>query len=525
MARQRRQREQGQPPAVTRRSLIGGVLAALTLASPTRASAVGYGIPRVSLPDFPVNKSSSELGMGAAWAQLLTSTSLLDARPEGQIVGGLANSWMLSPGRDQFDLDIRPDALFSDGAPVTPLDVVASIELARDLSIDSRESWRWEHVESVETVEDDLVRLTLRQPDASIPALLSSFWVPILPATWIEKGWDRENGPFPPSSGCYQLESASPDRLRYSRNDGFFQVGRPRLAGVLCNAPSATVPRTTQLVTGAVDLLIDAPMLDVPTLKEDPGITLVGGPTNRLCLLSVNLRSQVVADSRLRRLISSAIDREDLVRAATANEATPTSTLIPVDHWAGLELTTETPDPAGIRAQLEALGAPPGIELRLVANGADASLANACVLLQEQLAWAGIALSLDLLDDTEFEEEMDQGTWDLAMTYTRYWRDPHELMRPLVTSDGSANAGGYANNRIDYLVNLAVRARNEDYRGDLYRTIQRIVVEDVPVIPLFFPNYFDAMSKRLQNYPFFLPVSASAMSQVTMSHPDPVVLP
>jgi peptide/nickel transport system substrate-binding protein len=278
-------------------------------------------------------------------------------------------------------------------------------------------------------------------------------------------------------------------------------------------------------VTGTVDLLIDAPLLDVPTLKEDPGVALVGGPTNRLCLLTVNLRSQAVGDPRLRRLISSAIDREDLVGAATANEATATSTLIPVDHWAGLEHDIETPDPADIRAQLEALGAPPGIELRLVASGADASLANACVLLQEQLAWAGIALSLDLLDDTEFEEEMDQGTWDLAMTYTRYWRDPHELMRPLVTSDGSANAGGYTNNRIDYLVNLAARARIEDFRGDLYRTIQRIVIEDVPVIPLFFPNYFDAMSTRLQNYPFFLPVSASAMNQVTMSQSDPVVLP
>jgi peptide/nickel transport system substrate-binding protein len=499
----------------------------LTSASSARAAAPtgGNGVPRVSLPDFPATDQSIAVGTGASWAQLLATSSLLNATPEGRILGGLAIAWILSPGRDQLDLQIRPDALFADGSLVTPADVLASLGRARDLVRNTRESWRWEHVQSVTIVETGLVRLSLSEPDASVPALLSSSWVPILPATWIVKGWDPGNGPYPPSSGCFQPEFATPERLRYSRNDGFYQIGRPRLAGVICHAPSDTVPRTTQLVTGVVDLLIDAPLLDVPTLREDPGITLVGGPTNRLCLLAVNLRSAAVADARLRRLISSAIDREGLVQAATANEATPATTLIPVDHWAGLDLAAETADPDDVRAQLEALGAPPGIELRLVASDADASLANACVLLQEQLAWAGIALSLDLLDDTEFEAEMSQGTWDMAMTYTGYWRDPHELIRPLVVSDGSFNAGNYANDRVDYLATLASRARNDEFRGDLYRTIQRIVAEDVPVIPLFFPNYFDAMSTELEDYPFHTPVSAAAMSQATMAQPDPVALP
>lgn len=493
------------------------------LAGTSRAQTRGYGIPRVSLPDFP--DGGAVIGTGAAWSTLLTTSTLLQVSPEGRISGGLALSWTVSDERDQLDLRIRPDALFADGSRITAEDVVASANHARELYRDTPEAWRWEHVESVEAAPGNVVRVSLSAPDASIPALLASFRLPILPATWLARGRDRAGGPFPPASGCFQLLSATEDRLRFGRNDGFFQVGRPRLAGVLCNAPSGAMPRTTELVTNGVDLLVDAPLLDVPILREDPGITLVGGPANRLCLLSVNLQSPVMADVRLRRLLSSAIDRQALVQGATAGEAVAASTLIPPDHWAGLDDTVDMFDAGEVRSELAGLGLPPGIGLRLVASEADASLANACVLLQEQLAWAGLALSLDLLDDAEMRAEMTGGRWDLLMRYTHHWRDPHELIRPLVVSDGTQNAGGYANDRVDYLAGLAGRASDTAYRTGFYRTIQGLAANEVPVIPLFFPNYYDAMSGRLQDYPFFPPVSATAMHRATMPRPDPAVLP
>ncbi|MBA2467831.1 MAG: ABC transporter substrate-binding protein [Chloroflexia bacterium] len=477
----------------------------------------------MSLPDFPDGGPAT--GTGAAWATLLTTSTLLNASPEGHLSGGLAIAWTVSEERDQLELRIRPDALFADGRRIMAEDVVASASHARQLYRESPEAWRWEHVESVEAAPDNVVRVSLSAPDASIPALLASFRLPILPAAWLTRGWDHERGPYPPASGCFQLLSASDDRLRFGRNDGYFQVGRPRLAGVLGNAPAGTMLRTTDLVTNGADLLIDAPLLDVPMLREDPGMTLVGGPTNRLCLLTVNLQNPVMADVRLRRLLASAIDRPALVRGATASEAVPASTLIPPEHWAGLDDMIDLADVEDVRAGLAELGLPPGIELRLVASATDASLANACVLLQEQLAWAGIALSLDLLDASEMRAELAGGRWDLAMSYTGYWRDPHELVRPLVVSDGSRNAGGYANDRVDYLAELARRASDDAYRAGFYQTIQRVVAGDVPVIPLFFPNYYDAMSTRLRDYPFFPPISAAAMHQATMPRPDPVTLP
>ncbi len=475
------------------------------------------------MPDFPDGDVRS--GIGAAWLQMLSTSPVLNVAVDGRISGGLAISWVMNPDRDQIELRIRPDALFADGTRILAEDVVASAQWAREVYERSPESWRWEHIESLETAPGNVVRVSLIAPDASIPALLASHLVPVMPQAWIASGWDDERGPYPPASGCFQRQPMAGDFLRFTRHEAFFQVGRPRLAGVHCHPPSQTVLRTTDLVTNGVDLLIDAPLLDVPMLREDPGIVLVGGPTNRLCLLVANLQGPTMADVRLRRLVSQAIDRQALVDGATAAEAVPASTLIPADHWAGLDFTGETVDADEVRAELAALGKPPGIELRLVASDTDASLANACVLLQEQLAFAGIALSLDLLDESEMRVAMTSGRWDVAMRYTHHWRDPHELVRPLVVSDGTQNVGGYVNPRVDYLTELASRASDDAYRAGFYQTIQRIVASDVPAIPLFFPNYYDAMSTRLENYPFFPPLSANAMHQATMPRPDPVTLP
>lgn len=514
----------GHIPSMSRRGFVAGAaLAAALRRNRFRAQTSGFGVVRVSVPDLP--SAAVSTGIGGAWVTLLNSSTLLAVSPEGRVSGGLAVSWTIAADRRTLDLRLRPDALFSDGVRVMADDVVASFAYARDRYAETEEAWRWEHVDAIEAIADDTTRLSLTAPDAALPALFASPLVPVLPAAWIGREWKVDSGASAPASGSFQLESVAERRVRFSRNDVYFQVGRPRLAGVVCNSPADGTLRTTELVTNEADLLIDVPLLDVPTLRENPGLTLVGGPTNRLCLLVVNLASPRLADVRVRRLLSQAIDREALVQGATAGEAMPVTTLLPPGHWAGLDEPFETLGADEVRAGLADLGLPPGVELRLVASDVDGTLANACVLLQEQLALAGIAISLDLLDATEMETELRLGGWDVIMRQLPSWRDPHEVIRPLVVSDGTRNTAGYVNSRVDYLAGLAARASDNAYRAGFYETIQRIIGSDVPVIPLYVPNYYDAMTIRIEDYPFFPPVSAAAMRQATMRRPDPIAFP
>ena len=140
------------------------------------------------------------------------------------------------------------------------------------------------------------------------------------------------------------------------------------------------------------------------------------------------------------------------------------------------------------------------------------------MLLQEQLAWAGFALALDLLDDGEMERELREGQWDLMIRTLPWWNDPHELVWPLLTTRGPDNVGAFHSSRIDYLAQLACRARGEVDRARLYQAIQQEVVREVPVIPLYFGNYFDAMSTAWADYLAYPPESVTAMARATF-HP------
>lgn len=234
-----------------------------------------------------------------------------------------------------------------------------------------------------------------------------------------------------------------------------------------------------------------------------------------MTLLYLNLTNPPLDERRFRNLLAGSVNRASIVDVAVAGEGRPATSLIPADDWAGVDIPEEVADPAEIREALESLGYLPGIELRLVAPIGDASLANACVSLQEQLAWAGFALALDLLDDGEMEHELREGRWDLMIRTLPWWTDPHELVWPLLTTRGTSNLGGFHSSRIDYLAELACRARGEAGRSRLYQSIQQIVAREVPVIPLYFGNYFDAMSTGWSDYVACPPESAAAMGRAT----------
>lgn len=264
-----------------RRSLVGALLG-LTVwnagAQGTPISEAPDLIPRVSLPQWPA-RAADLYGPAATvpWARMLSASTLLAVDATGTISGSLSLRPILAPDRLELALDLRADALFADGASITIEDVIASLNRAWAIGLQGEDAWRWQHLEAVVRTGDRQVGLVLHEPDASIPALLASWRCPIMPASWLEDIERTPSAGTPASSGLFQLQSFTADRIDYGRNDGYFQIGRPRLTGLTCLAPTSALARGTDLVTGDVDLLIDLPLLDVPMIRENPIVCWLAG--------------------------------------------------------------------------------------------------------------------------------------------------------------------------------------------------------------------------------------------------------
>lgn len=520
-------------PGLSRRHLLA---AAAAVAASCRAGRVGAQTPGAyrprpvislsSLPVFPLDGEALTGHQIAAWLTTLMYDTPMIPGQDGNPGPGIVLGAMPSRDGMMLELAVRPDALFADGTPVTAADVAASINRARSLASNDAASWRFANFRAAEVITRGVVGVALVRPDVTVPATLATADVPIVPERWAMQSPGIPITPgetsVAPGSGPFVLNDVAPDRITLARNRGYWQVSRPHLEGVDLVGRQPRVLQATELVTGDIDFVIDVPLLDVPVLLQDPGITVVGEHQNRLCYLQANLASHTLANQALRALVSAAIDRKTLVSNAIANLGTPAERLLSSGHWAASDEPGIEQSPERIRQGLMDFGLLPGVPLRLIADIDDPMVANTCVLLQDQLAYAGFAVTMDLLSAAEMQRAVADGTYDLRAAVSAFWRDPHELMFPLVASHGPDNLGGFSSLEVDVLLDQAISVPYQEYRAARYQAVQRVVTMLTPIIPLFTPRYVDAHAATFVNYPPMVPVSALGFRQVMRNAvPDP----
>lgn len=389
-----------------------------------------------------------------------------------------------------FTLDVRSDAFFSDGTRVTADAIRESMLRLQD----TPHAWRLRSLESAEILSDGRLEITLSRPDASIFAALAH------PALALKSAAGLGSGPF-----------VQETPTTYRRNPRFWQFGRPRIDELSVHVYEDDVQRSLAMATGEIDILPNVPLLDVPMLLHEPTVYLVGGPGNKLCYLQLNLNVPELGDPRVRRLLAEAVDRSRLVQIATANQAEAASTLFAPGVWTTDVEDLGRPSSADVRQQLQELGVPSDLRLHLLADNADATLANTAVVLQEQLANCGISLSITLLEGAELESARSSNQFDLVVSYTEPWRDPHELVWPLLSSTGSRNWNGYDRVDVDLLLKAAISVSDVEFRRDRYTRLEGMIRRDVPIIPLFRPYSWDAVSTSLPGYGAFPPATSRGM--------------
>ena len=78
--------------------------------------------------------------------------------------------------------------------------------------------------------------------------------------------------------------------------------------------------------------------------------------------------------------------------------------------------------------------------------------------------------------------------------------DADEYMYDIVHSKGWRNFYGYANPKVDDLLERARRELDRDKRGALYKEAENLVIEDMAVVPLFVSNVHNLMTKKVQGF-------------------------
>ena len=143
-----------------------------------------------------------------------------------------------------------------------------------------------------------------------------------------------------------------------------------------------------------------------------------------------------------------------------------------------------------------------GKEVVLKTSNSTQAVENGKVLAN-QLEAAGLSVKLQSFEWATFYKDMDQGNFQLATMKWVGTTDPDIYKTAFHSKEvppKGRNRGSYSNPQIDKLVDAGRGIEDVRKRIDHYKKVQRIVYEELPLIPLWYDFEVAVASSRVRDY-------------------------
>lgn len=328
---------------ITRRGVIANTALAVTgtLAAPAIAQADTRPTITVAVQKI-ANSNTLEIGHEASNVgtrhYLSYKEPLIDTDWTGDLSfrPGLATAWRRIDGRT-VELDLRENVRFHNGRPFTAEDVVFSFGQERLFGLPARQDAQPAHpmalprslpagarnafpgFERIEIVSPHRVRFVNRIPDVTLEGRLS-----LRVGTIIERSAFEEAGTWtaavrrPVGTGPYQVVEFRPDtRLVLEAFDGYWG-GRPPIRRITFVEVPEVASRINGLLSGQFDFACDIPPDQIVGIERNPRYEVAGGVIMNHRILAFDKNHPQLADARVRRALTHAIDRRAIVQSLWA---------------------------------------------------------------------------------------------------------------------------------------------------------------------------------------------------------------
>jgi peptide/nickel transport system substrate-binding protein len=232
----------------------------------------------------------------------------------------LARRWEWSPDRRRLTFHLEPAVRWHDGRPTTARDVVWTLDAARDPATGYPRSNELATLGSVAGLDDSTVVLHFRSPQAGFPDLLTD--LAMLPAHLLDTvphsrlrqaAWNDA----PVGNGPFRFVAHEPNRRWvFARDSSFPQMlgGPPRLERFIVVVVDEPTTKLAALTSGELDFAGIQPA-HAEFVRRDKELAVISYPLLMTYGIVFNTRRAPFNNLAVRRILSDAIDRKELVDA------------------------------------------------------------------------------------------------------------------------------------------------------------------------------------------------------------------
>ncbi|HEV7263310.1 MAG TPA: ABC transporter substrate-binding protein [Falsiroseomonas sp.] len=429
----------------------------------------------------------------------------------------LAQRWTISPDGRVYTFELAQNARWHDGRPVTATDAEYTFNEIIAKVHPRAGSW-WPNVESAKATGPHAFEFRLRVPFAPFLTMLGSVLSSgaLIMPKHIYEGTDPRTNPAnqrPVGSGPFTFSRwQRGGSIELNRNPTYFKANRPYLDRLVFQVSSDPAARLLAFERGEIDFLhwYIVPYDRIGQLRTDRRFTLYqkgdAAATNGLML--INHRHEQLKNAKVRQALAHAIDRRSINERALFGEAKVAQSHVgSTIAWAFTDRHDYAFDPAKANAMLEEAGARRGADgrrfpLRLFwAAGRDYE-GRGAEIIKDNLRNVGIDVTVQTFDRTSFIDRVfRQWDFDLAMQLFTTGPDPTVSVTPRyhtkqIRRAPFVNGMGYSNPEVDALFDRETAITDPAERAQAWHEIQRILMQDLPALPLYeLPPIHAASSK------------------------------
>jgi peptide/nickel transport system substrate-binding protein len=384
----------------------------------------------------------------------------------------LARGWSWSADRRALTFHLRTSVRWHDGVPTTAADVAFTLDAARTAETGYPRLNDLSGITAVATPDDSTVTISFAAPVARFPDVLTDLSIvprhllDTVPLSRLRQAAWNEH---PVGNGPFRFVAHEPNRRWVFEANPDFPAelgGPPKLDRFIVVVVDEPTTKLAALTSGELDVAGIQPA-HASFVRKDPDLRVVSYPLNLTYGLVFNTRKPPFNDPAVRRAVSLALDREEIVGGYLYGFGTPAWGPVPPDV-PGYLLPAHPPEStAAARALLG--GRRVRFELLTVGSG-EAALEQ---MIQARLAGIGIDARIRQLE--------------LAAFLDRTYGPRHEFDAAVLGVPGDAGLG--------YLAPLAELA-GVHVPADPAEA-QRIFAAETPVAFLYHARGLQGMSRRL----------------------------
>jgi len=441
---------------------------------------------------------------GPGYVRMSWTFDTLVWKDQDGYIPALAQDWSYTMKNMAFTFRLNHKAKWHDGHPVTAADVVFTIDYFK------KHPYRWVTVDYIERAEANSeyeVVIFLAKPYAPFISDIGGT-MPILPRHIWSSVEDPMKFDTPEAfigSGPYVFKDFNKAQGTYlfEAYEAYYQ-GRPKADRLIYVRSGKAL---VSLLTGQVDLANIQPEMAGPLKKK--GMEVIENERGWNKKLMINHKKFPFDQKRFRQALAYAIDRQEIIDKAHRGFAKPASYgLLSVDHDM---YNPDTPDyphnPARARELIESLGyrkTPEGFfirdgqPLRIELLSSNITVAGERVadrdgeVIKRQLEKIGMVIDLINLEQATTDSRVKNWDFDIAVSGHGGIAGDPRILSEMISSKygaGSVNSAKFdSSEELNRLLENQMVEMEPAKRKKIVFRIQEVYAEEIPAIPLYYPD-------------------------------------